>query len=541
MSRARWWLMVVPLLGCQATPAMPPAKPAPPPVVAKPVDTDAAEKHQRAVALSNEGDAAVKVNVEGAIAKYLEALQVEPDNIDVLWKLSRAQTKKEDWAAVASTLDQAVKLAPNVANYQRWRGHALVTLAQESEPPKRPGLYESAREPLTRCLKLDAKLADCAYLLAQVEEQAEHVQAAADLYLQAIANEPLLPRYYLGLAQWLRVFKQSLQAEMVLTEGLRQAAPKFRADLAYMAVLAADLAAQRHDPKTQLSWLEKAEAFADEETSPALTFALGSLYLELPDNGAVPSNKERAQRLLNMFSKRVCRGAAANKYRVQCEQTEGLLHQLTSPYVHATPPKPALPVVPLPPGMPSPKLALGTVRSGDAYTVWGASYYLRNPAHQRAVTEAPIAITGYVTKTNLMQAPRCVVHRGGVADPENCYAEIPAFWIGDTPDAAEADCIKVMGFASNYAQIFEAIRQADSNKADEPYSDSFWGQVVPNPLPVAGQKLTVRGSYGLSFAKVSSGAESDPIMGILDYAERDVLEPSPQLATLPGVKRKPRP
>jgi hypothetical protein len=32
----------------------------------------------------------------------------------------------------------------------------------------------------------------------------------------------------------------------------------------------------------------------------------------------------------------------------------------------------------------------------------------------------------------------------------------------------------------------------------------------------------------------------DSMMGILDYADRDVLEPAPELATLPGVKRRER-
>jgi TPR repeat len=151
-----------------------------------------------------------------------------------------------------------------------------------------------------------------------------------------------------------------------------------------------------------------------------------------------------------------------------------------------------------------------------------------------------VAATGYVVKTNLAQAPRCAVHCSGIADVENCRAQIPAFWLGDRPDAPEADCLKVMGFASNYAQLYEAIRQADSQKPDEPYSDEYWGQTVPNPLPAAGAKLSVRGGYGLTFAKASSGAESDPVMGIMDFAESEVLGPAPELATLPGVKRRKR-
>ena len=34
---------------------------------------------------------------------------------------------------------------------------------------------------------------------------------------------------------------------------------------------------------------------------------------------------------------------------------------------------------------------------------------------------------------------------------------MPAFWVGDSKYAPEADCIKVMGWASNFAQIFDAI------------------------------------------------------------------------------------
>ena len=490
------------------------------------------------MALSNEADATVKVNVEGAIAKYTESLQLEPSNVDVLWKLSRAQTKKEDWAAVATTLGEAAKLAPKVTNYQHWRGHALVQLAQDSDPPLRRGLYETARESLTRCLELDAKLADCAYLLARVEEYAEHAQAAADRYLQAIANEPLLPRYYLDLARWLQVFKQSQQAEMVLTEGLQKVEPfeKNRADLAAMAVFAATLAGERHDTKAQLASLEKAETLAGEDT-PVSAFELAAMYADLPDAGASSDNKAKAQRLLNVFTKRVCRGAAANKYRVQCEVTSSLIHRLTSPYVTPAPPKKPLPVVALPSGMPQVKLGLQGVRVSGVLTVWGAAYYLRNPHHQREVLAEPISIQGYVTKTNLADAPRCAVHRAGEADPENCRPEIPAFWLGDYPDAPEADCIKVMGFASNYAQILEAIRRADSERPDLPYEDAFWGQVIPNPLPAVGAKLRVRGNYGFSFAKASSGAETNPVMGLLDYTGRDILQHAPELATLPGVKR----
>jgi hypothetical protein len=60
------------------------------PAVASAVAKTPSPEHERAVALSNEGDATVKVNVDGAIEKHAEALWWKPDNVDVSWKVSRA-------------------------------------------------------------------------------------------------------------------------------------------------------------------------------------------------------------------------------------------------------------------------------------------------------------------------------------------------------------------------------------------------------------------------------------------------------------------
>jgi hypothetical protein len=117
---------------------------------------------------------------------------------------------------------------------------------------------------------------------------------------------------------------------------------------------------------------------------------------------------------------------------------------------------------------------------------------------------------------------------------------VPAFWIADTKDAPEADSIKVMGWASNFAQIFDAIDEFDKGKDKDKteYNDSNWGVKVPNPLPAAGAKVTVTGVYGTTFSKASSGAEADPFMGVVDFQEMTVQEPAPELATLPGKKRR---
>lgn len=189
----------------------------------------------------------------------------------------------------------------------------------------------------------------------------------------------------------------------------------------------------------------------------------------------------------------------------------------------------------LPPAANLPKRPL---KNGDTYTVWGASYSLRSRVHRKEVASKRLSIQGYITKSNMKDAPECAVHKAGKADPESCKAPVPAFWIGDTKDAPEADCIKVMGWASNFAQIFDAIDEFDKGKENAEYNDSNWGVKVPNPLPAVGAKVTVTGQYGVSFSKASSGAEADPFMGVMDFQEMTVQEPAAELATLPGKKRK---
>jgi hypothetical protein len=188
---------------------------------------------------------------------------------------------------------------------------------------------------------------------------------------------------------------------------------------------------------------------------------------------------------------------------------------------------------------PVPNVPQKPIKSGDAYTVWGVSYHMRSRVHQQDVLGKPLKVAGYVVKTNLSEAPPCAVHPTGKADPDDCDAPIPAFWIADTPDAELKDSIKVMGWASNYAQLHDAItaikKQKNKEKRD-PVMDAFWGVEIPDPLPVKGQKVTVKGTYGTTFTRATSGAEADPIMGILTYDEIEVQENVDELATLPGMR-----
>ena len=180
------------------------------------------------------------------------------------------------------------------------------------------------------------------------------------------------------------------------------------------------------------------------------------------------------------------------------------------------------------------------IKRGDVYTVWGASYSLRSRVLHKDIEGKPLTLEGYIVDTNLAEAPECAVHKGGKADPENCKPPVPTFWLADEKNASRKDSIRVMGWASNYAQLFDAIKEIDEkgDKADP--KDTFWGKDIPKPIPAKGAKVRVTGPYSTTFTGASTGAEADPIMGIMTYTKVETLEEAPELATLPGVERKPK-
>jgi hypothetical protein len=181
------------------------------------------------------------------------------------------------------------------------------------------------------------------------------------------------------------------------------------------------------------------------------------------------------------------------------------------------------------------------IKAGDAFTVWGASYYLRSRVHHKDVADKNIKITGYISKTNLGDAPKCAVHKTGKEDPEGCRPPIPTFWLCDSKDAPDPECIRVMGWASNFAQLFDAIQSYEKDKKKDPkdreaVTDNFWGVKIPDPLPVKGAKVTVKGDYATTFTKATSGTVADPIMGVMTYEEIETVEQGAEIATLPGMK-----
>ena len=276
--------------------------------------------HIEAINLANEGDKSLKVNVEGAIQKYEQAIQLDPTNHRILWKLAKAYEKKEDWDKMASTLSRAVQVAPDFANYWFKRGYALVRQAQNGNPDA----YEEAKEPLQKCIEKDPNYAECYHFLGESDLWTNDEQGALDNYTKAIEHDPTTAYFYPSLAELLITLKFYKEAEAVLKEGTRIIPPgeKTNNQLYGMYILRFEVAQARDDKTEMVAAMEKAQEVAGDE-HPEISFNLGSTYAVMD-----PPQKEKANRLLKSFVKRACRSANAAKFKEQCETANTLIQKL---------------------------------------------------------------------------------------------------------------------------------------------------------------------------------------------------------------------
>jgi hypothetical protein len=166
---------------------------------------------------------------------------------------------------------------------------------------------------------------------------------------------------------------------------------------------------------------------------------------------------------------------------------------------------------------------------GDAFTVLGATHALRSPNESAEVTENEIVVVGWIVDSNVARAPKCAWHKTGIADPDKCATEIPAFVIADEkdtkPDDPDKPHIKVVGWARNFAAVFDATAQYKGLTAPpkQLYKDEMWLVDVPYPIPAAGTKVKVKGRYGFLFTRSSTGIVADPKNGVLTYGALEVV------------------
>jgi hypothetical protein len=193
---------------------------------------------------------------------------------------------------------------------------------------------------------------------------------------------------------------------------------------------------------------------------------------------------------------------------------------------------------------PVPQLPTNPIRVGDSYSIFGAIHQLRSRYHGADVTAKDISITGYIVDTNIPTAPACAVHATGKKDPDDCKSEIPTFWIADAKGDTKGQKIRVMGWASNFANVYDAMQKYKDLKepakppptpdlAGKPgylVQDELWAVSIPSPLPAVGAKVKVTGRYGVAFTKASGGPVSDPTSGVLTYGAIETIEPPTEIA-----------
>lgn len=194
--------------------------------------------------------------------------------------------------------------------------------------------------------------------------------------------------------------------------------------------------------------------------------------------------------------------------------------------------KAALPAVPNLPKKP--------LKEGDTYNVWGLSFSFRSADLMKNVVDQKVDLKGVIGHVNYDDVPACAVHKTGKEDPKDCGKDKPipqpTFWVCDSAEDKKEDCIAVMGWASNFANVHDAIDQnAKKTTKPEPWMDSASGIAVPNPLPQKGAEVVVTGTYSALFKGISSTA-ADPLMGILTYKEMKVTKAVDVPVKLPGMK-----
>jgi tetratricopeptide (TPR) repeat protein len=450
--------------------------------------------------------------------------------------LSRVRLLQQDaqWAQSLPLLllADAMRLAPEEPEIWYRVGYAHAMMQQTG------GTQQSAlaRPALERCLELSPEHALCHHFLGTVLERLEEPQLALEHYFAALRSEPAIAIGYAAPAGLCIAYKLYDAAAALVDLGLSYVpqTPDMAQRRYELYVLRFELAQVKEDQPGMLEALQRAYAAAG-DSHPEMAFSLGSQYLTT----AVPQ-VAAGRRLLSRFQAERCQGARAAAWREQCEVTAFLLQKTDGTFDASAEGEAAEPA--LLPEQLSAKLTLPPVpqipplprRDGEHYTVWGASLALRLASHHGRTFDQPISVTGWIGHTNIAEAPRCALHRPGVADPEGCSAPVPAFWLCDSLDDARTDCLQVMGWASNYAQIWGASLQYRKPDA-EPYVDSYWGTEIPQPLPQRGAQVVVNGRYGITFTMSSTGLAADPIMGNLTYKKLQWLVPPPAVLKLPGM------
>jgi tetratricopeptide (TPR) repeat protein len=273
---------------------------------------------QEAIKLSNEGDQIVDLDPNGAIQRYEQAIQLDPTNHHILYKLAKAHKKKEEWDKVASRLGQATDVAPSFANYWFERGFAL-----EMQAEKGTISYDESKQPYQKCIEADPNKDECYSRLGIASLWTDKEQEALQYFTKAIEFRPDNIGYYTRLADLYIRLDYAQEAEQVLNAAKEMANPnEDKKELYNVHTLLAKIHRDRDDVNKMVSDLEAAKAITQEDAG--LLFNLGMAYSKLK-----PPKKAEALQMLKGFDARACKSAkAAASFKSECTQTQAAIQKL---------------------------------------------------------------------------------------------------------------------------------------------------------------------------------------------------------------------
>lgn len=284
--------------------------------VVSPAFADCPRDEPEVTQLVAEGDKLRSLDVDGALAKYEAARTMAPRNHHILWKIATTYQKKEQWDRVASTLRAALDIAPTYANYAWLRGYALKQLWMKGSAP-----VDDARAELEQAIKIDPKLADAHFDLAEIYARTHQEQRALEHFTTAIELKPSEGPFYAALADLYIRLDYPDHAEKTAREGLSFSTKD--ADRFVLFSLAGSVRSNKNDAAGAISDFEnaaKACGPCNERGQQLAYFNLGAAY-------AQAKRSREAIEKLQQFFKRACKGAAAQRYADECVQAQEIVRQ----------------------------------------------------------------------------------------------------------------------------------------------------------------------------------------------------------------------
>jgi len=284
------------------------------------VMTGCSRHRQEAVKLANQGDAIVDLDPAGAIEKYQNAVNLDPANHRIMYKLARAHKKKDEWDKVAEVLGRATDQAPSFANYWKERGYALYKQAEAGKIS-----YDEPKEPFKKCFEADPNQEECYYWLAHSFLWSDKEQDALQYYTKAIEFRPSRIEYYAPLADLYMRLGYLKEAEQVLNAAKELADPnKDAQDLFDVHTLLGGVYRDKGDLEKMVAEFEAARALKKDD--PSSLFNLGLGYAKLK------GKKAEALQLLKGFQARGCKSKKAQKlYKSECAQARAEMQRLKGP------------------------------------------------------------------------------------------------------------------------------------------------------------------------------------------------------------------